>query len=168
MCVPFSLSGITQFITQVTIITLILFCLKKGITSFIKGSSTSFQPADVINRNRSSIELGKVSKLTILFNASRCLTCINEDMPKIEKITIPKNSRTAMFNKAGIETISVIIKRRIPLAALITLNTRKIRNTRTTRNKVGETKKSNKFSRIRPIALSIMTMKSNTLNGSRK
>lgn len=139
-----------------------------GITSFISGSSTSFQPADVISRNRSNIAFGNVSKLTILFSASRCFTCINDDMPKIEKITMPKNNKTAMLSRAGIDTINVIISRRMPRAALITRSTRKMRNTRTTRRRVGETKKSSRFSRIKPMALSIMTIKSNTLNGSRK
>ena len=81
---------------------------------------------------------------------------------------MPKNNRTAIFKSAGIETISVIMSRLIPRAALMTRRTRKIRNTRTTRSNVGETKNAKRFSKIKPIADNIITIKSNTLNGSRK
>ena len=134
----------------------------------MSGSRMSFQPAEVISRKSSNIELGKVSKLTMSFSASRFFTCMNDDMPRIAKITMPRKSKTAMLSSAGIDSRSVIIKRRIPRAALITRKTRKIRKTRTTRNKVGEIKKSRNCSKMMPTEESIMTMKSNTLNGSRK
>ena len=146
---------------------MLCLCFRKK-TSFIRGSRISFQPADVMSRNNKSIELGKFSKLTISLRASLCLTCINDDIPNIENITMPKNNRTAILRSAGIETIKVIISRLIPRAALMTRRTLKIRNTRTTRSKVGETKNAKRFSKIKPIADNIITIKSNTLNGSRK
>ena len=97
-----------------------------------------------------------------------CWLCINDDIPNIENITMPKNNRTAILRSAGIETIKVIISRLIPRAALMTRRTLKIRNTRTTRSKVGETKNAKRFSKIKPIADNIITIKSKTLNGSRK
>lgn len=90
--------------------------------------------------NRSIILWPNVLKLYTSSRPLLSLTCIKNDIPKMAKINMTKNSSRQMLNRAGKDMASANSSVRMPFAPLTKRRTRPTLATLTTLSSVGDTK----------------------------